>query len=164
MSTRLQLQHRYPVPSDRIGAVLVDPDFLTERLRNVGGAGAELISRTEQGAAVTVVQLHRVPPEKLPGLIRKVLPGALTIERTETWNAGGNGTIAADVKGAPGTLTGTTRIGAEPMGSVVTYDLLAEVSIPMVGKKVEAVVGDKLKELLDMEHTFMLGWLQTHPG
>ncbi|MDQ4010982.1 MAG: DUF2505 domain-containing protein [Actinomycetota bacterium] len=161
MASRLQLRHRYPEPPERIQAVLTDPDYLRGKLRAVGGPRAELVSREQDERGITVVLRQAVPDDALPSFLRSAFSGGLTIRRTETWTNSG-GSVYAVVDGAPGTITGTMRLEPDPTGCVLGAQLTAEVSLPLIGGKVERIITDNIGKLMDAEHQFTLNWLRNN--
>ncbi len=162
MASRLVLQHRYPEPPERMREILTDRNYLREKLRAVGGPGAELVSREQDNRGVTVVLHQTVPEDALPSFLRSVLPGALTIRRTETWT-GSDGNVHAVVQGAPGTVSGAMRLDPDPAGCVLGAQLSAEVDLPLFGGKVEKVITDSVERLMESEYRFTLEWLRSHP-
>ncbi|HEU0087028.1 MAG TPA: DUF2505 domain-containing protein [Pseudonocardiaceae bacterium] len=158
MTSRLELRHRYPEPPQRMRQVLTDATFLQDKLRAVGGPGAELVSREETAHQVTVVLRQTVPADLLPSFIRSVLPGDLTIRRTETWT-NSSGTVHSVVDGAPGTITGEMGLEPDNSGSVHSFRLEATVPLPLIGGKVEKSITEGISKLLDVEYSFTLQWL-----
>ncbi|MGH3823207.1 MAG: DUF2505 domain-containing protein [Pseudonocardiaceae bacterium] len=159
MASRLALRHRYPAPPERILEVLTDRRYLQAKLRAVGGPRAELASWQQDERGVTFVLHQAVPEDAMPSFIRSVLPGGLTIRRTETWSDSG-GSVHAVVDGAPGTITGMMRFEPDPDGCVLGAQLAAEVPLPLIGGKVEKVITDSVGTLMDTEYHFTLDWLR----
>ncbi len=139
--------------------VLTDQGYLRDKLRAVGGPGAELASWEADERGVTVVLRHAVPDRALPPFLRAALPGGLTIRRTEAWSSSG-GTVHAVVDGAPGTITGAMRFEPDPAGCVLAAALTAEVGLPLIGAKVEKAIIDGIAALMDTEYRFTLEWLR----
>jgi len=166
MSRRLEMRHSYPVPAERMRAVLTDPEFLRDKLREVGGPGAELVSRTEDDGQITVVQRQAVPEAMLPAMVRAFVPGDLSITRTEVWSGPTAGTIDVVVSGAPGSVSGTIAVTSDGDGApaLVTICIDASVPVPLVGGTIEKAMTDNIGELGDVEHAFTLEWLGRHPG
>jgi hypothetical protein len=117
------------------------------------------VSWEQDERGVTVVLHQAVPDDALPSFLRSVLPGDLTIRRTETWTNSG-GSVHAVVDGAPGTVTGTMRLEPDPAGCVLGAQLTAEVGLPLVGGKVEKVITDSVGRLMEVEYRFTLEWLR----
>ncbi|MGH3874799.1 MAG: DUF2505 domain-containing protein [Pseudonocardiaceae bacterium] len=159
MTRQLRVRHRYPEPLERVRAVLVDPDYLRDKLRAVGGPRAELVSHDCDERGVTLVLRQTVPDGALPSFIRAALPGGLAIRRTERWTDSG-GSVHAVVDGAPGTITGVMRLEPEPAGCVLGAALTAEVALPLIGGKVEKTIIDSISTLMETEYRFTLEWLR----
>jgi len=164
MSSRLEMRHTYPAPVERMRAVLTDPEFLRDKLREVGGPGAELVSRTEDNGRITVVQRQAVPETVLPAVVRSFVPGDLSITRTEVWSGPTAGTIDVAVGGAPGSASGTIAVTPDGEGALVTIRIDASVPVPLVGGMIEKAMTDNIGELGEVEHAFTREWLSRHLG
>jgi len=145
-------------------AVLTDPEFLRDKLREVGGPGAELVSRTEDNGRITVVQRQAVPETVLPAVVRSFVPGDLSITRTEVWSGPTAGTIDVAVGGAPGSASGTIAVTPDGEGALVTIRIDASVPVPLVGGMIEKAMTDNIGELGEVEHAFTREWLSRHLG
>ncbi len=148
-------------------SVVVDPEYLNQRLAALGGKGAGLFDhqRTEDTASYRL--RHGVAAEDLPAAIRPLLGGDLKIDRVETWRAEADGTYAGTVRvtipGMPGDLKGTMRLAdVSAGGSAVRIDGSVSIPIPLFGGKVEESVADQLGRLLDAEQKFTNTWLRDH--
>lgn len=159
MASRLALRHRYPASPERIREVLTDRQYLQAKLKAAGGPRGELVSWQEDARGVTIVLHQAVPEDAMPSFLRSMLPGALTIRRTETWT-GFDGTVHAVVDGAPGAITGVMRLESDPDGSVLSGQLTAEVPLPLIGGKVETLIIDNVGSLMESEYQFTLAWLR----
>jgi Protein of unknown function (DUF2505) len=159
MASRLELQHRYPEPPERIREVLTDQRYLRDKLRAVGGPQAELVSWQADERGVTVVIHQAVHGDALPSFLRSGLPSGLTIRRTETWSSSG-GSVHAVVDGVPGTITGAMRLEPDSAGCVLGAQLMAEVGLPLIGGMVEKAITDGIAKLMETEYRFTLEWLR----
>lgn len=159
MASRLALQHRYPKPPERIREVLTDQRYLQDKLRAVGGRGAELVSHNADERGITVVIHQAVPGDVLPPFLRSARPNGLTIRRTETWSSSG-GSVHAVVEGVPGTITGAMHLAPEPEGCVLGAHLAVEVGLPLIGGTVEKAITDGIARLMETEYHFTLEWLR----
>ena len=139
--------------------LVTDQEYLRAKLRAVGGPRAELVSWQQNDDGVTVVLHQAVPGEAMPSFLRAMLPGNLTIRRTETWR-GSSGSVEAVVEGAPGTITGVMRLESDPDGCLIGAQLTAEVPLPLVGATVEKLVTDNIATLMESEYQFTLAWLR----
>lgn len=158
MARRIALQHHYPEPPERMREVLINREYLRDKLRAVGGPGAELVSWERDEHDVTVVLHHAVPEDALPSAVRSVLPDDLTIRRTESWNSSG-GNLHAMIDGVPAMVTGTTCLEPGSTGCIHGTQLTAEVNFPLFSAKIETLIIKKVAALLETEYLFTLEWL-----
>jgi hypothetical protein len=151
---------------------LADRAYLEARQAELGGKGAAVLEFDAGGSPAERAEFtvrQGVGREHLPSVIQKVLSGDLVIERTENWRCTGEGryegTVEANVAGAPGRINGTMLlvdlddIGGGRPGSEFALDGEAQVKIPLVGGKVEAVIAEQVEKLVGKETRFLLDWL-----
>lgn len=154
----------HPQPVDRVLAAFTSEDYWRTRIAEVGGDGARL-DRLDIGEGTVAVEMTQlIPAEHLPSLVTKIRPGDLVITRTEDWthpagNPTATGTLTARVAGLPGELTGTLTLAPAGTGSTVTLDGRVDVPIPLIGSKIEAVIAERITELLLHEDEFTARWL-----
>lgn len=163
-------------PAERVFETLVRRDYLEKRLVELGGKGAALLRHESspdepptERAEYTVRQ--GVDRKALPSVVQKVISGDLIIERTEIWRrtAPGSfdGTFNATVPGTPAKIGGTLRladladIGNGRPGSELVLDGTAQIPVPLVGGKIEAVIAEQVQKLVARETRFTLSWLET---
>ena len=103
--------------------------------------------------------------KNLPGLITQLHRGDLSMRREETWGPVTDGiataSLAGEIVGAPANVTGTATLypSAETGGSRVEFHVTVQVRIPLVGGKVEKMIGDQLVSLLAVEQRFTATWI-----
>ena len=153
-------------PSAETTIPVTDEGFLRERLAAIGGRSVELVSFAGDTSGMKAVTRQGVEAQYLPGAVRRVAPNGVTIERTETWDGGGNGryrgTVDASVGGFPGSLRGSTALRDRAGGSELLLDGTVKVSIPLLGGKIEDVIIEQVGRLLRLEAEFAARWLETH--
>ena len=163
MASQLALRHQFPASPERMQEVLTDRGYLEAKLRAVGGPQAKLVSWEQGAQGVTVVLHQAVPGDAMPSFLRSLLPGDLTIRRTEIWRDC-SGSVEAVVDGAPGAITGVMQLQSDPAGCVLGAQLTAEVPLPLFGGKVEKVVTDNIANLMETEYQFTLAYLRNLPA
>lgn len=144
-------------------AALTSEQYWRTRIAEAGGDHAR-IDRIDVGDGTVAVEMTQaIPAEHLPSIVTKIRPGDLEITRTEDWGRlegdRATGTFTAHVAGMPGELTGTLTLAAEGSGSTVTLDGQIQVSLPLIGGKIESVIAERITELLQHEDEFTAGWL-----
>jgi hypothetical protein len=164
MSRQIDFRSVSPHSADQVYATMVDPDYLRARLERIGGAGAALLEHSADVQGARYRLRHGLDAKDLPSVVRGVLPGNLTIERNERWTRKDSGRYLGDVDvtivGAPATATGGMRLRDLPDGGS-ELDVRADVrvSVPLIGGKIEGVVGEQVRRLLAAETAFAETWL-----
>ncbi|MDL5155272.1 DUF2505 domain-containing protein [Actinomycetospora termitidis] len=154
MARPIQHSAVFPHPVDTVVGALTDDAYLNARLAELGGKDAALVSH--EGDRIVLRQ--GVPVEFLPSVVRRFTGDDLILDRTETWN-GPHADVAVDVRGLPGSITGTQQVVPDGEGSRLTVDASTTVPVPMVGGKIEGVVAEQVGELLRWEADFLTRWL-----
>jgi hypothetical protein len=164
MPRQIDYRSTSPHAADEVYATMVDPDYLRARLERIGGPGAALLEHSADVQGARYVLRHGLDANDLPSAVRSVLPGNLTIERNERWTRKDSGRYLGDVDvtivGAPASASGGMRLRDLPDGGS-ELDVRADVrvSVPLIGGKIEGVVGEQVQKLLAAETAFTKEWL-----
>lgn len=154
-------------PALDVYTVMVDPDFLRARLRQMGGPGAALLEHKADADGARYALRHGLDAKDLPSFVASFLPGTIVIERTETLRREQpgryTGTVAVTIAGTPASASGAMRLADLAAGGS-EFDVRADVtvSVPFVGGKIEGIVAEKVKELMAAETRFTMDWLAKH--
>jgi hypothetical protein len=164
MSRQIDFRSVSPHTADEFYATMVDPDYLRARLERIGGPGADLLEHSADVQGARFVVRQGIEAEDLPSVVRGVLPGNLTIERNERWTRQDSGRYAGKVDvtihGAPASATGGMRLRDLPDGgSELNVRANAQVSVPLIGGKIEGVIAEQVQRLLTAETAFTQDWL-----
>ncbi|WP_019932535.1 DUF2505 domain-containing protein [Nocardia sp. BMG111209] len=163
MATPLAFTATYSHSADAVRAAIASEQYWKDRLAEVGGPGARLESFEPAGEVLTIRMVQTIAASELPSSITSVRPGDMIIPRTEVYTAGSNtGTFEAHVDGAPAEVNGTVTLTENGSGTVATVEGSVHVAVPLFGKKIEAVVAEKLLELLASEAAFTDTWVSQH--
>lgn len=153
-----------PYRADEVYAAMVDPEYLRARLAKIGGARAELLDHhsDEQGAHYRL--RHGLDAKDLPSLLRGVLPGAITVERDESWTRVDRGRYTGETKvtvaGTPASAAGGMRLNdTDGGGSELRVRIDVTVNVPVIGGRIESFVVGQVQNLLEMESRFLQEWL-----
>jgi Protein of unknown function (DUF2505) len=147
-----------------------EADYWLARLAGSGVDDTKLESLRVGGESgndgtIEVVTLQVVHSHKLPGLISQLHRGDLYIRREETWGLVSDGaataSIAGSVEGAPANVSGTAVLSptAESVGSRLESRLTVQVRVPLIGGKLEKIVGAQLADLVRAEQRFTTEWI-----
>ncbi|MBB5158577.1 DUF2505 domain-containing protein [Saccharopolyspora phatthalungensis] len=167
MTRGIEYRSTYEWAAARVFAALIDPGYLAERLRVLGGDN-ELIEHTatERGARYRIRQGVRA--EVLPSLARKVIGGDLTINRSEEWrreaDGGYTGEVTAGATVMPRSIAASQWLRDLPSeGGPAVCEFVVEgsvqVNIPLLGGKLEDLFVGEVRGLLESEHQFTVDWL-----
>ncbi|HEX2283636.1 MAG TPA: DUF2505 domain-containing protein [Mycobacterium sp.] len=101
--------------------------------------------------------------DRLPGWVHQFYRGAVRILREEKWTAITDGQASAEVigsvPGAPASLSGKAVLRPTEKGSRLEFKVTVEVGIPLVGGKIENLIGGLVADLLIAEQRFTTGWI-----
>jgi hypothetical protein len=162
MSRPIDYRCTYPSEVGRTFAALADPAYLRARLAAVGGPDAELLEHTRDGDAVRYRLRFALPRDVLPPLVQSLVGDRLLIERTESLHPDGDGyggDVQVAVPGAPVGATGGMTLRPVPEGSAFAVHVDVAVRVPLIGGRIEASVGDNIRQLLATETDFTRTWL-----
>lgn len=163
MATPLAYTAHYAHLPAAVRAAIATEQYWHDRMAEVGGSKARLEAFEPVGDRLTVRMVQTVPAAELPSALTSVRPGDLTIPRTESYTADSDtGTFSAHVEGVPAEVHGTVVMQARDGGCSAQVDGSVHVSVPLFGKKIEAVVAGKLLELLAAEAAFTDAWITEH--
>ena len=113
---------------------------------------------------VTLQVMHR---HNLPGVVTQVHRGDLRVRREETWSPLTDGTTTASIRGcildAPVSVTGTAVLSplAASGGARLDVQITVQVRIPLIGGKLENLIGGQLATLVAEEQRFTTMWLDS---
>ncbi|MEO7079531.1 DUF2505 domain-containing protein [Rhodococcus sp. BP22] len=152
-----------PAPVDKVHAALVSEQYWKDRIEEIGGPSARLVSVHAINGTISVVMSQSIPEEELPAAVTAFKKGPLVIERTESWGPiGGNraeGKFGATVEGAPAAVSGTTLLEGNAEASTMSLSGTTEVKVPIFGGKIEAMISEQVLSLIDDEHGFTAEWI-----
>jgi hypothetical protein len=158
MPSRFEHRATFAATVDTVYATLVDQDFLTSRLRDIGGKGATLLGHEKIDDGVVIRLRQGVDASRLPGAVRSILSGDLVVEREERWR-GHESAGRATINGVPAEIRSRTRLSAHGAGSELVTSAEVKVGIPLIGGKIEKVVAEQVTKLLAAEAEYAEKWL-----
>lgn len=170
MPRSFDLSADYDGSVDDVHRAFTDEHYWRARLAGSGVDIATLESmrvggETGDDDTVEVVTLQVIRSDKLPGMVTQLHSGDLRIRREEKWGpvAGGvaTGSVVGSIVDAPVNLTGTAVL--EPIGETggtrLTFRTSVQVRVPIIGGKLENIIGARLAELIAVEQRFTTEWI-----
>lgn len=166
MPRSFDLSADYDGSVDDVHHAFTDANYWRARLAGSGVDVATLESlRVGDEDTVEVITLQVIRSDKLPGMVTQLHSGDLRIRREETWGpvTGGaaTGSVAGSIVDAPVNLAGTAVL--EPIeetgGARLTFRATVQVRVPIIGGKLENIIGTQLAELIAAEQRFTTEWI-----
>jgi hypothetical protein len=117
---------------------------------------------------IEVATLQMVRSHHLPGVVTQLHRGDLCIKREEIWGPITDGAATASISGSildtPVNLWGTAELSpiAESGGARLTFHITVQVRAPIIGGKVEKMIGTQLGELVAREQSFTSEWIRNN--
>jgi hypothetical protein len=170
MARSIDYRSTLAFPAEKVFAAMTDPEYLRARLRELGGPGSELLEHEANSDGGRYRLKQGLSESDLPPIVGKVVGGDLHIERTETLRRGGPGSYDGDVDvripGVPASAGGTMRLADDGAGNGAgsLFEVHADVAVnvPLFGGKIEEIVAEQVRRLLEVETAFTIRWLGSH--
>jgi Protein of unknown function (DUF2505) len=154
---------------EQVHQAFSDEQYWLARLAD-SGVDAATLDSLQVGAdgSVTVSTTQVIRGDRLPAVVGQFHKGDLRLERRESWGPVTGGQAHATVDGAitaaPVKLTGgatlaPTSSAAADGGARLAFHVTVEVRIPLVGGKIESLIGSQLVDLVIAEQRFTTAWL-----
>jgi hypothetical protein len=162
------IDYRSPLafPAEKVFAAMSDEEYLRARLRELGGPGSELLEHEATPEGVRYRLKQGLSERDLPPVVSKVMNGDLAIQRLETLRRTAPGSYTGDVDvkiaGAPASAAGTMTLTDDGNGSLFAVRADVEVKVPLIGGKIEEIVAEQVRRLLEAETDFTADWLRSH--
>ncbi|WP_193608923.1 DUF2505 domain-containing protein [Nocardioides lijunqiniae] len=148
-----QVTHRltYDAPPERVAAMLRDADFRREVCAAIGMTRAE-VSVSEDGENAEIVLDQWQPTAGLPSFAKKFVGEETNIVQAESWTGPTQGDIVVTIPGKPGDMTGTAVLTEDAGVTTEAVTMTIKVGIPLVGGKIEKMIGEMLLAALETEN------------
>lgn len=132
-----------------VRAMLDDPAFRQEVLEAQGGRGSVAID-TVGDTTVTVVDQVQAA-DGIPGFAKKFVGSEINIVQREEWTAPDHAELHVAIPGKPGQMVGSVELAEHASTTTETVACEITVNIPLVGGKIEKLIGDLLRKALVAE-------------
>lgn len=161
MAKRYHGSMHFDVAPDVVFAAQSDPEYVKWKHENMAAFDVSA-QMHEDGEHVTISSSRKLPAE-IPSAARKFVGDSITIEEVHTWShpdldGTRHGTVRASFGGAPMSVDGTLTLRADGTGSVLDVVIHSKSSVPLVGGKLEQVVGDQFMRALRREQHIAPEW------
>jgi hypothetical protein len=159
---RFRKEIRFDGPVEQVRAMLLDPEFRNQVALATNGRPADSrIEETPEGPR----SVNEIRPslEELPAFTRPVVGAGLVIHQEEHWTSPDQAVLSVRSHGRPGHIEGTITLTPSEGGTLQTTDAEITARIPLVGGRVETLMGKILGNVLNVQGRLGNEWL-TRPS
>jgi hypothetical protein len=160
MMRDMLLRHEisYDAPLADVYAMLSDPAFRQASADAQGVVSADVtITAQGEGMSVKIDQIQHT--EGVPGFAKKFAGATTRAVQTEEWTSPAGGTITIETPGKPTSIKGTLALVESGGRTTETLEVEVKVRVPLIGGKLESLMGDLVTKGMDKEHTAGVAWL-----
>ena len=148
----------YDADLEAVAAMLAAPAFREKVCAQLHVLRHEVsVDGTGAGMAVVIDQTQRA--KGIPGFAKKFVGEEIRIVQRESWQDAAGASLGLEIPGKPGAFTGTIALSETGDGTVESVTGDVKVKIPMVGGKLESLIGDLLRNALKTEQRVGRAWL-----
>ncbi|SER69760.1 Protein of unknown function [Propionibacterium cyclohexanicum] len=154
----ISAHHEYGAEPAAVHTMLTNPEWLSAVLDRAGAARSDV--RVEANTS------HIHAEISAPSQVQRFTGATLAIEQTFVWNEvpdGWDGTVEATPAKLPAKLAGTATIRPGGAGTIVEYSGQFNVSVPLLGKKLEQLAEPRVMTIIDLQQEVGNEWLATRP-
>ena len=159
MAKKVRYELRYDgATAEQVYTMLSDPDF-RDAVCEFQRFPKRNVSITPSGAGMKVKVDQYRPAHEVPSFARRLVGDEINIVQEESWSSPTQAELHVTIPGKPGDMLGTVTLTEVDGGvtEVVAVDVKA--SIPLVGGKIEGLIGDMLGKALRAENKVGRDWL-----
>lgn len=151
-------------PSDEVFATLCDPAYVVWKHEHM--AAHDVTAQARQDGAVVTITSSRKLPAEVPSAARSLVGDTVTITEVHVWQPASSGetrhgTVTASFGGAPMDVSGSLELRADGTGTVLQVVIHAKAGIPLIGGKLEQMVGEQFMRALRKEQKIAPEWFES---
>lgn len=156
---KFERTHHYPAPAEQVLAMLLDPAFREAVCREQEATVYDVAVSAGSPPATVAIRLE-LSMQGAPSVARKVAGDRVRTEQEESWESSTRASLRIVIPDKPGRLTGAITLTDNGDGtSTEQVDAEVKVDIPLVGAKLEPLIGRVLGSGLRREREVGLRWL-----
>lgn len=161
------VRHRYPVKVETLYRILVSRDFFRCRYQWGGVRDYRFECFEQQGDTflVCIAQPILIPADRLPPMARRLLPGSTELITEFRWQRAADGYRAGcrlTLAGAPLKAEGHMLLRPDENGGGAVQQVCLDVhcTVPVLGRKLERLVAQRLGRILDGDYRHTLRYIE----
>ncbi len=147
MATKINLEHKFNKSVAKVWAMYTDRAFFEKKYAATGCSNIEVLKHeaSDKGFSITV-RYDAKSDAPMPDFAKKFMAERITVTQTDSWDAATKtGKIVTEIKGAPVKVTAEMKLEAAGKGSVNKMQWTLSSGIPLVGGKLESILGEDVK-------------------
>lgn len=156
----MHLTHTMTYDADlaTVGAMLDDPAYRDQVIAAQGSLEGTATFAQEGDTVVVVLDVIQ-PADDIPGFARKIVGDRINVVQREEWTSADHADLHVTIPGKPGHLAGSIDLTEDAGRTTETVDCEITVHIPLVGGKLEKLIGDLLLKALRAEEQVARAYL-----
>ena len=155
-----------PASVEQIHSAFSEKDYWLARQEASGGVGRLDSLVIDTDGSVTVVIIADGRREGVPGLVAMFYPRSWQAVQKESWRPIGGGQVRGEIsiaaRGAPGSGRGTALLAPAQNGSRLQCTATVEFKVPLIGGKIESMIGRQLAHQFSVIQGFTAKWITEH--
>ena len=161
MAKRFAGDMHFNVAPDVVFAAQSDPHYVVWKHEHM--AAFDVSAHVEEDGSHVTISSSRKLPAEIPSAARKFVGDTIQIDEVHIWShpetdGSRRGTVTASFGGAPMEVYGTLELHPTADGSVIKVIIHAKAHVPIVGGKIEHVVGEQFMRALRKEQQISPAW------
>lgn len=150
--------------------MLTDHDYQVARCERTGATDQTVTVDHDNEGTTTVTTQRHVPSDGVPDMAKAFVGPTLLLVETVRWgppDADGEreGAMSLELPGLPVSFTGGVHLrrGDQPGTTTHVVDGDLEARIPLLGRRIEALVSEQIGTMVQVEAEVAARWLADHP-
>jgi hypothetical protein len=161
MAKRYHGTMHFEVAPDVVFAAQSDPQYVAWKHERMASFDVSA-DASEDGAGWTIRSSRKLPAQ-LPSAAKRFVGEHIQVDEVHRWghpevDGTRRGTVTASFGGAPMSVDGTLVLRPEGVGSVLDVVIHSKAAVPLVGGKLEAIVGEQFMRALRKEQEIAHEW------
>jgi hypothetical protein len=163
MAKRFHASMHFDLGPDEVFAAQADPHYVIWKHEHMAAFDVSAAMR-EEGDHVVVSSSRRLPAE-IPAMAKRFVGESILIEEVHDWapptaNGVRHGRVTASFGHAPMSVDGTLLLRPAGSGSDMEVVIHSRAHVPLVGGKLENMVGDQFMRALRVEERIAPRWFE----
>lgn len=162
MSKTIKTQMTYDAPCEEVFAMMIDPGYVEAKLTGTGGRNPQV--EVSEAGSDTIVHAVRDLPAQVPSFVKSFTGESINVDETDRWSPADDlgartCAVALEFAGTPSSVSGGLDLRPEGDGCVIDVTFEIKVSVPLVGGKIESVIGEQIERGINKENQIGRDWL-----